>query len=355
MAPKKTASRPSSSRSGAEKKKKKVAEEEAPTFDSSFLIDPNLAGKLHRLSTYPIIPGRFVVFEDYAELHIEEVLGPLAPALSSTNPISYYPELIWYFYTNLTVDHANDTISSLVKGVKITLDENTLGAILGLPSEGVTLNDLTLDSQPILAKILLSTNTILPWTQSKIHPIPRIISRILSYNILPKLGSFDYFSKDLSKLLYGIYSTFPINYASVVFSFIANYHLHKFLPFGCFLTKVFQHFDIPLTNETSIRQKELFTSASLIRMQISKGSSDRTMSVYHPPPTINLEDSDEEMSGDDVDPNFRQEVLDRLERLEASQQRMEASQQHLLEKFQTLHLTQTELLTLFRNQFPPPQ
>jgi hypothetical protein len=88
-------------------------------------------------------------------------------------------------------------------------------------------------------------------------------------------------------------------------------------------------------------------------MQISKVSSDRTMSVYHPPPTINLEDSDEELSGDDVDPKFHQEVLDRLERLEASQQWVEASQQHLLEEFQTLHLTQSELLTLFRNQFPP--
>ena len=133
--------------------------------------------------------------------------------------------------------------------------------------------------------------------------------------------------------MYVIYSSLPINYASIIFSFIGNHHLHKFLPFGCFLTKIFQHFGIPLANETSIRQKELFTSASLLRMQIPRESSDHTMSVYNPPLTIEVDDSDEELSSDDVDPRFRKEVLECLDRVEASQHQ-------LLQEFQTMQLTQ---------------
>ena len=143
MAPKKTASRPSSFRSAAEKKKRKVTEE-PPTLDSSFLLQPSLAGKLHLFSTFPIIPGRFVAFQDYTDFPLEEILGPLAPSLSSKIFLFYYPELLWYFYTNLTVDHENDTISSMVKGVRFTFDESLLGAILNLPSEGVRLSDLSL-------------------------------------------------------------------------------------------------------------------------------------------------------------------------------------------------------------------
>ena len=142
MAPKKIASYPSSSRSAGEKKKSKVTTEDPPTLDSSFLIQPDLAGKLHLLSTVPIILGRFTVFQDFNLFPLEEILGPLAPSLSSTNVLFYYPELMWYFYTNLTIDHDNETISSMVKGVHFTFDESDLGSILNLPSIGIRLSDL---------------------------------------------------------------------------------------------------------------------------------------------------------------------------------------------------------------------
>ena len=166
MAPKNTTLRHSSSQSAAEKKKQKVVSEEPPTLDLSFLINPNLVPKLHLFSTFPIILGRFVFYGDFNLFPLEHILGPLGPSLSSTNNHVYYPELMWYFYTNLYVDHENDTISSMVKGVRFTFDESTLGVVLNLPSEGVRILDLQLNSKATLEKILFSSPLILPWTSS---------------------------------------------------------------------------------------------------------------------------------------------------------------------------------------------
>ena len=233
----------------------KVVSEETPILDSSFLLNPNLTPKLHLFSTFPIISSRFVVYGDFNLFLLEHILGPLGPPLSSTNNLVYYPELMWYFYTNLSVENENETISSMVKGVSFTFDESSLGVILNLPSEEVKISDLQLNSKATLEKIHFSPNSVLPWTFSKLQPIPRLISRILSYNILLKLGSFYYFSKDLSHLVYVVYSFLPINYATVVFSFLVHHHHHKFLPFGFFLTQIFQHFCVPLEGEMEMRLK----------------------------------------------------------------------------------------------------
>ena len=79
---------------------------------------------------------------------------------------------MWYFYTNLTVDHANETISSMVKGVSFTFDEITLSVILNLPSKGIRISDLQLNSKATLEKILLFANSLLSWTYYKLKLVP---------------------------------------------------------------------------------------------------------------------------------------------------------------------------------------
>ena len=93
----------------------------------------------------------------------------------------------------------------------------------------------------------------------------------------------------------------------------------------------------------------MLTSASLLRMQIPLETIDHSVSLYTscPPPLVKVVDSDEEkVEGEHVDPHFRKTVLERLDRVEASQDLLLQGQENLFTKFQNMQLTQSEILHL---------
>ena len=113
MAPHKKASAGASSSRQDKGKRPRVAEEVVEP-DVSLLRNPSLLTHYKTKQLLTIQPGRFIKFPDFASLHLQEILGTLAPALDSSNTLHFYPDLICQFFTNLVFDRNAITISTMV-------------------------------------------------------------------------------------------------------------------------------------------------------------------------------------------------------------------------------------------------
>ena len=67
-----------------------------------------------------------------------------------------------------------------------------------------------MDDEPVLSEIFLPSKG-LPMQNNKLKPIPRLIGRILAYNLLPKTSSFDYFSHYLIVCVYAVMVGLKVN------------------------------------------------------------------------------------------------------------------------------------------------
>ena len=76
-------------------------------------------------------------------------------------------------------------------------------------------------------------------TNTKLKHVPRLIGRILPYNICLKIGSYNYYSRDLATCVYAIMAGLEVNWAKVIFDNLVKDHT-SFLPYGAFLSHVFQ-------------------------------------------------------------------------------------------------------------------
>ena len=90
-----------------------------------------------------------------------------------------------------------------ILGVHIKLTPTSLGRILSIPYHSLSLNGIDMDDDEVLSNIFLPGQG-LPMTKNKLKSIPRLIGRILAYNICPKTGSYNYYSRDLATRVYAI-------------------------------------------------------------------------------------------------------------------------------------------------------
>jgi len=83
---------------------------------------------------------------------------------------------------------------------------------------------------------------------NKLQPIPRLIGRILAYNICHKTGSYNYYSWDLATCVYAI---IPKLEARVMFDTLVK-NPSTFLPCGAFLTRIFRKCKVNLASESNV-------------------------------------------------------------------------------------------------------
>ena len=103
-----------------------------------------------------------------------------------------------------------------------------------------------MDNEEVLSHIFLPGQRP-PMTNTKFC----LIGHILAYNICPKTGSYNYYSRDLATCVYAIMAGLEVNWAKIIFDTIVKDHT-SFLPYGAFLSHVFRKFHIDLASETSI-------------------------------------------------------------------------------------------------------
>lgn len=242
---------------------------------SIYLKDPNNLQQFKEFQTFEILPGRFVKFDDFISHNLGsyfENVG-LLELFSSENRRPCYPLLVQLFYVNITRTKpikGPEKINTLVKGIEIDLNINTIGRILNIPYKGISLEKVRMNDQNILTNHIFLPGQGPPLNQSnKLRPIPRFIARILAYNLFPKTGSFNFISLDLAKALYAIMANIQVNWAEVYYQNLLVLP-RGFLPYGAFLTYIFEKFNVDVESETSIvRSVEFFDSNALTRMKLT--------------------------------------------------------------------------------------
>ena len=68
-------------------------------------------------------------------------------------------------------------------------------------------------------------------SDNKLKPIPRLIGRILAYNICPKTGSYNDYSRDLATCVYAIMARLEVNWAKIIYDTLVKDHT-SFLSYG---------------------------------------------------------------------------------------------------------------------------
>ena len=224
---------------------------------------PDLFHHYNSLCSRPIHEGKLVHYEDFASFDLERSLPELKPLLGSSSQAAYYPELVRLFYTNLSTNHGQTTITTKVRGRMIFFNASSLGNILNLPSTGTDLTNIVPLDRPVLRNILLSTHfTQLPWHLSNLQPHAQLLAQILLHNIYPKLPRKGLVPRKISLLLYAIFCSTPINWSNIIFAHFIRYQKFQPLLFGCFITPILKHFKVPLQNEVILYPSQILNATS---------------------------------------------------------------------------------------------
>jgi len=155
----------------------------------------------------------------------------------------------------------------MVKDINIKLSPKSIARIFSIPYHDLSINDINMDDAEVLSNIFLPGQG-LPMSNNKLKPIPRLIGRILAYNIFPKIGNYNYYSRDLATYVYVIMAGLEVNWEKIIFDTLVKDHT-CFLPYGAFLSHVFQKFHIDLSSKTSVvKVFEPFDRVVLHRMKL---------------------------------------------------------------------------------------
>lgn len=270
---------------------------------SIYLKDPNTLEQFKEFQTFEILPGRFVKFDDFLPHNFSSYFenNGLLELFSSDNRRPCYPLLVQLFYTNITLVktlRGTEKLHTLVKGIEIELTVKQLGRLLNIPYTGISLDDVRIEDQNVLSNKIFLPGLGLPLNHSnKLRPIPRFIARILAYNLFPKTGSFHFISLDLAKALYAIMANIKVNWAEVYYHTLSVLP-RGFLPFGAFLTHIFEKFNVDVESENSVvRSVEFFDTNALTRMKLTNfvlpenQPNEPQIPTQEPPPTKDIPQS----------------------------------------------------------------
>ena len=181
--------------------KEKAQRDETPSIDNTFRSSYHLIRFYDDITRRTVVFGKIVDFPYFANYHIH--LKELFEAQEWENFNSLrqiqYTTLIKHFYTHFEYKH--DKITSYVKGKFISLTLSTLASILGLPR--TTIQRYTTDSwmqfegyNPLESiRQMCGNPSIKEPIKPKISELTlesRFIHHIITHNILPKSGSYEY-------------------------------------------------------------------------------------------------------------------------------------------------------------------
>ena len=223
-----------------------------------------------------------------------------------------------------------------------------------------------MDDEDVLGQIFLPGQH-LPMSNNKLKPIPRLIGRILSYNICPKTGSYNYYSRELSSCVYAIMAGLDVNWAKIIFDTMVKFH-SSFLPFGAFLTPIFRKYHVDLASEnTVVKIFEFFDRAAINRMKLPEFPSHEPQqpssnppSPQHVPSTSSQPDPPPTQPPPYADA-FYNSMSAQIASLQSNQQALLDSQSQIIEnqslmmtRLNSIESTQSAIISLLKIRYPPP-
>uniref|UniRef100_A0A2N9H1R8 Putative plant transposon protein domain-containing protein n=1 Tax=Fagus sylvatica TaxID=28930 RepID=A0A2N9H1R8_FAGSY len=277
MAPKKSVSE------GPRRKmlKSKAQRDEAPSLDNTFSSSEHSVRFHDDISPRTVVFGKVVDFPYFVNHHIN--ISELFEAQGWENFLSkrqiQYTTLVKYFYTHFEFSHSK--ITSYVKGKSISLPLSTLASILGVPR--TTIQRYTTNSwmqfegyNPLESiRQMCGNPSIEKPYRLKISELTlesRLIHHIISHNILPRSGSYEYTSYLDLFILWCI-----LNKVKLDLAFYIGWHMdtcvkkkNGALPYGLHITTILNHFGVDVSGEKETRnviQKDVYGETTMRQMR----------------------------------------------------------------------------------------
>ncbi|GFY95346.1 hypothetical protein Acr_10g0007310 [Actinidia rufa] len=187
-----------------------------------------------------------------------------------------YSDLVRYFYCNLEVgnlDNAEFTIDSYVRGKHIILNPTILSQIIGVPNDG----ELIFLEKPSQLKNHVNKTemnetvsihgTVGASQHKELKKEFRLFHKFISYNVTPKHGHHNQVSTMENFIIYRSAIEDPLNLNYIILREMAYVRTHKnrSLPYGALLTKIFEHFEVNLRNQSIQTIDEGFSSYMISR------------------------------------------------------------------------------------------
>ncbi|KAI5663319.1 hypothetical protein M9H77_22642 [Catharanthus roseus] len=250
-----------SSRGGKKENRKQVARSETP-LDKFISVQAAANYEAWTQKKRKIAPRHLVDLSDMGGMEIIPALfhdiswGSL---LIVNEP--FYPMMLYEFYANLQRGRnqfGRNAITSRVNGKNILVDDKLLNSILETPEDRMrfyTKNKKYFDQNPYSEKRfeeILTKGIVLKRsedrTTAKLDAYGRILRHIISNIVIPNVGHKSSIRNMHSFIMLAMHEYRKINFGYIVIEHMlaAQSSSTKCLPYGCFFTKIFQHFEINL-------------------------------------------------------------------------------------------------------------
>ncbi|KAI5668026.1 hypothetical protein M9H77_17879 [Catharanthus roseus] len=157
----------------------------------------------------------------------------------------FYPIMLYEFYANLQRGRnqfGGIAITSSVNGKNIVADDKLLNSILETPRDGTEKRFEEIFTKGIVLK--RSENR----TVTKLNAYGRILHHIISNLVIPNVGHKSSITNIHSFVMLAMHKHRKMNFGYIVIEHMlaTQSSSTKCLPYGCFITKIFQHFEINL-------------------------------------------------------------------------------------------------------------
>ncbi|KAG5512688.1 hypothetical protein RHGRI_038899 [Rhododendron griersonianum] len=320
--------------------------EPQPDFNAQLFTNRVNEGNWAGFKSRPIVSGRQVITSPRNHRYIYDVITAAGWTEIMTVSNIYYPKLVRYFYCNLDIDQNADeyTLVSRVKGVDFVLDVSTMSNFLKCPvvenfqyvandEELVNaIDDVTTFYQTITDDRVIGGGVSKAELKKHLRPLHLFIA----HNVAPQKGHYDAVSPLHCLILHSLETGNYMDLSYLVLREMASVlqDIHKALPYGALLTKLFLDAKVSITREQSLPnvpgpiRDYMFT-----RGHISDNEEGN--------PQENNEQGQEDIAGQpgeqmaqpQFEGGFSQQMFTRFDALQASQNQM-------LQEFQNFAITQ---------------
>ena len=184
------------------------------------------------------------------------------------------------FYANMKREEKK-IIKTTIHRVQVIISLKEIGEILEIPSNGIRLEEVEVEDDKF-KDMIAKPNSPSKIEYKHLTPLGKLISRIISYNILPKTGSYTHISNDQFKAMYAIVKHLEVNWARVIYEFIKTKPSH-FLAFPKSIIKLLKANKISPTGKGKICEA-IIDYTTLKRMGLDRGE-DREEELEEDPET----------------------------------------------------------------------
>ncbi|XP_057745680.1 uncharacterized protein LOC130963595 [Arachis stenosperma] len=179
------------------------------------------------------------------------------PLLLIKKPV--YPGLVREFYANMRL--IDGTLHSYVKRVQIALDAETIGAALGFKDEGPRAymvekwdTQVGISHKTVLQHICTNLSGLhgTTPTHKALGPVNSLLHRIITHILTPQSGSHNRVTFSDCLILFALVTSTPISFGYIMIRHMwdsVKSTRKANLPYGMFLTGIFEYFKVDLLNE----------------------------------------------------------------------------------------------------------